>query len=165
LSTRIIGLDPGLRKTGWGVIDYELNRLSHVAHGVINVPQEASLAKRLDKLFEGLWQVIELYKPNQAAVEETFVNTNPLTTLKLGMARGIVMLVPARFGIEVGEYAPNKVKKSLCGAGHADKDQMMTMIKYLLPKSQNVTADSADALAVAICHGNHMQTNLKWRAA
>jgi crossover junction endodeoxyribonuclease RuvC len=151
---KLIGLDPGLRLTGWGVIDVEGNRLRHVAHGVIKVSVEGSLAARLHELFEGIAAVVAEQKPAEAAVEETFVNVNPGSTLKLGQARGVVMLAPARAGLPVFEYAANLVKKSVVGAGHADKRQIAMMVGRLLPGVE-ARADAADALAVAICHAHH----------
>ena len=154
---RLIGLDPGLRLTGWGVIDVEGNRLRHVAHGVIKVPADQSLAVRLCALFEAIAAVVAEQQPTEAAVEETFVNVNPGSTLKLGQARGVVMLAPARAGLPVFEYAANLVKKSVVGAGHADKHQIAMMVGRLLPGVE-ATADAADALAVAICHAHHRAT-------
>ena len=151
---RLIGLDPGLRLTGWGVIDVEGNRLRHIAHGVVKVATDRSLAERLHDLFEGVAVVIAAQQPLEAAVEETFVNVNPVSTLKLGQARGVVMLAPARAGLPVFEYATNLVKKSVTGAGHADKRQIAMMVGRLLPGVE-ATADAADALAVAICHAHH----------
>jgi crossover junction endodeoxyribonuclease RuvC len=161
---RLIGLDPGLRLTGWGVIDVEGNRLRHVAHGVIKVSVEGSLAVRLHELFEGIAAVVAEQKPLEAAVEETFVNVNPGSTLKLGQARGVVMLAPARAGLPVFEYAANLVKKSVVGTGHADKRQIAMMVGRLLPGVE-ATADAADALAVAICHAHHRATAQRVEAA
>jgi crossover junction endodeoxyribonuclease RuvC len=161
---RLIGLDPGLRLTGWGVIDVEGNRLRHVAHGVIRVSIEGSLAARLSELFEAIAAVVAEQKPTEAAVEETFVNINPGSTLKLGQARGVVMLAPARAGLPVYEYAANLVKKSVVGAGHADKRQIAMMVGRLLPGVE-ATADAADALAVAICHAHHRATAKRVEAA
>ena len=154
---RLIGLDPGLRLTGWGVIEVEGNRLRHVAHGVVKVAPAGTLAERLRELFEGVASVIETQRPIEAAVEETFVNVNPGSTLKLGQARGVVMLAPARAGLEVFEYSANLVKKSVVGAGHADKNQIAMMVSRLLP-GVVAKADAADALAVAICHAHHRAT-------
>ena len=154
---RLLGLDPGLRLTGWGVIDAEGNRLRHEAHGVVKVAGERSLAERLNDLFEGVVAVIAQQSPVEAAVEETFVNVNPSSTLKLGQARGVVLLAPARAGLPVFEYAANLVKKSVVGAGHADKRQVAMMVGRLLP-GVDATADAADALAVAICHAHHRAT-------
>jgi len=151
---RLIGLDPGLRLTGWGVIDVAGNRLRHVAHGVVRVAATATLADRLRELFEGVAAIVEAHRPTEAAVEETFVNVNPGSTLKLGQARGVVMLAPARAGLPVFEYAANLVKKSVTGVGHADKRQIAMMVGRLLPGIE-AESDAADALAVAICHAHH----------
>jgi crossover junction endodeoxyribonuclease RuvC len=161
---RLLGLDPGLRLTGWGVIDVDGNRLRHVAHGVVKVATEQSLAERLHELFEGVAAVIAAQQPLEAAVEETFVNVNPASTLKLGHARGVVMLAPAQAGLPVFEYAANLVKKSVVGAGHADKGQVAMMVGRLLP-GVVATADAADALAVAICHAHHRATAKRVEAA
>jgi crossover junction endodeoxyribonuclease RuvC len=161
---RLIGLDPGLRLTGWGVIDVDGNRLRHVAHGVIKVSVEGSLAARLHELFEGIAAIVAEQQPLEAAVEETFVNVNPGSTLKLGQARGVVLLAPARAGLPVFEYAANLVKKSVVGAGHADKRQIAMMVGRLLPGVE-ATADAADALAVAICHAHHRATAKRVEAA
>ncbi|MGE5151968.1 MAG: crossover junction endodeoxyribonuclease RuvC [Rhodospirillaceae bacterium] len=161
---RLIGLDPGLRLTGWGVIDVEGNRLRHVSHGVIKVSIEGSLAMRLHELFEGVAAIVAGQKPLEAAVEETFVNVNPGSTLKLGQARGVVLLAPARAGLPVFEYAANLVKKSVVGTGHADKRQIAMMVGRLLPGVE-ATADAADALAVAICHAHHRATAQRVEAA
>ena len=161
---RLIGFDPGLRLTGWGVIEVDGNRLRHVAHGVIKVPVDGSLARRLDNLFEGVLAALAEHKPEEAAVEETFVNVNPASTLKLGQARGVVLLGPARAGLPVFEYAANLVKKSVVGAGHADKRQVAMMVGRLLP-GVTATADAADALAIAICHAHHRATAKRVEAA
>ena len=161
---RLLGLDPGLRLTGWGVIDVEGNRLRHVAHGVVKVAGDRPLAERLNDLFEGVTAVILAHQPGEAAVEETFVNVNPASTLKLGQARGVVMLAPARSGLPVFEYAANLVKKSVVGTGHADKNQVAMMVGRLLPGVE-ATADAADALAVAICHAHHRATARRLAAA
>lgn len=161
---RLIGLDPGLRLTGWGVIDVEGNRLRHVAHGVVKVASDRSLAERLTDLFEGVTAILADHQPIEAAVEETFVNVNPGSTLKLGQARGVVMLAPARAGLPVFEYAANLVKKSVVGAGHADKRQVAMMVGRLLPGVE-ATADAADALAVAICHAHRRATARRVAAA
>lgn len=152
---RLIGFDPGLRLTGWGVVESDANRLSHVANGVIKTDPRADLSSRLAMLHHGLVDVMERYAPAEAAVEETFVNKNPNSTLKLGQARGIVLLVPALAGIPVGEYTPNLIKKSVVGSGHAAKEQVQMMVRTLLPGVDIANADSADALAVAICHAHH----------
>ncbi len=161
---RLIGLDPGLRLTGWGIIDVDGNRLRHVAHGVVRVAADQPLALRLNDLYEGISAVIEAQRPMEAAVEETFVNANPNSTLKLGQARGVVVLAPARHGLAVFEYAANLVKKSVTGAGHADKHQIAMMVGRLLPGVE-ATADAADALAVAICHAHHRETTRRIEAA
>ncbi len=161
---RLIGLDPGLRLTGWGVIEVEGNRLRHVAHGVVKVAPANTLAERLRELFDGVAGVIEAQCPLEAAVEETFVNVNPGSTLKLGQARGVVMLAPARAGLQVFEYSANLVKKSVVGSGHADKNQIAMMVSRLLP-GVDARADAADALAVAICHAHHRATARRIEAA
>ncbi len=152
---RLLGLDPGLRNTGWGVIDATDNRLRHVANGVVGTDARLSLAERLVQREEGLAAVIERFAPVEAAVEETFVNRNPGSTLKLGQARGIALLVPARAGLAVAEYPPNMVKKAVVGTGHAAKEQVQMMVRTLLPGCTITDADAADALAVAICHAHH----------
>ncbi|TNE58760.1 MAG: crossover junction endodeoxyribonuclease RuvC [Alphaproteobacteria bacterium] len=152
---RILGLDPGLRKTGWGVIEVEGARLSHVANGVVTSTQSLSLAERLVELYDGLSEVLTSFAPAEAAVEETFVNKDARATLKLGQARAMSLLVPARAGLRVFEYAPNLVKKSVVGSGHAGKDQIAMMVGVLLPKAEIVGPDAADALAVAITHAHH----------
>ncbi|MDE1147453.1 MAG: crossover junction endodeoxyribonuclease RuvC [Azospirillaceae bacterium] len=157
-TIRVLGLDPGLRNMGWGVIDVSGNRLTHVADGVVHSNDRDDLARRLVTLYEGLEDIIRAWTPDEAAVEETFVNKNPVSTLKLGQARGIALLAPARQGLPVSEYPPNLVKKSVVGAGHADKTQVQAMVRMLLPGFQLSKADAADALAVAICHAHHSQT-------
>ena len=152
---RLIGLDPGLRSTGWGVIAVQGNRLSYVADGVVRSNAKRPLAQRLMELRDGLAAVIREHQPDEAAVEETFVNVNAASTLKLGQARGVAMLVPARHGLRVAEYSPNMIKKSVVGAGHAAKEQVQMMVKTLLPGSIIESPDAADALAVAICHAHH----------
>ena len=154
-SIRIIGIDPGLRRTGWGVVDTDGVRLVYVASGVITSDSGDDLAFRLRSLFEGVTSVLASFKPREAAVEETFVNDNARATLKLGQARGIALLAPAMKGLSVAEYAPNVIKKSVVGAGHAEKQQIQAMIGFLLPKAKFESADEADALAIAICHANH----------
>ena len=155
MAIRLIGLDPGLRRSGWGVIEVEGNSLVHVASGAVTSDAKAPLAERLSQLFTALTDVISLHQPAEAAVEETFVNKNPASTLKLGQARGAVMLAPAQLGLPVAEYAANLIKKSLVGNGHADKNQIQAMINILLPGAKPETADAADALAVAVCHAHH----------
>lgn len=158
---RIIGIDPGLQRTGWGVLDARDNRLSFVAEGTLTTTPKAALSDRLVQLYDGLSQVLETWAPGEAAVEETFVNKNPTSTLKLGQARAVALLVPARRGLSVGEYSPNLVKKTVVGAGHAAKEQVLMMVKTLLPGSGNAGPDAADALAVAICHAHHRETNAR----
>ena len=153
----LIGLDPGLRRTGWGVIEAEGNRLSHVANGSVTSDDKADLGVRLKQLFEGLGEVLARYRPASAAVEETFVNKNPTTTLKLGQARGVVLLAPAVAGIPIAEYTPNMIKKALVGFGHADKDQVQFMVRRFMPGIVFESADAADALAIAICHAHNAQ--------
>lgn len=152
---RIIGIDPGLRRTGWGVIESDGVRLSYVASGYVASDSDDVLAYRLREIFEGVSGVLASFKPREAAVEETFVNTNARATLKLGQARGMALLAPAMKGLTVAEYPPNLIKKSVVGAGHAEKQQVQMMVKLLLPKAQFENADEADALAIAICHANH----------
>ncbi len=152
---RLIGIDPGLRQTGWGVVAVNDNRLTHIANGTVSSNGKLSLAERLRQLHDGLAKVICEYSPEEAAVEETFVNVNPITTLKLGQARGIALLVPAKAGIAVHEYTPNQVKKAVVGTGHAAKQQVAMMVKTLLPGCEIKSADTADALAVAICHAHN----------
>src|SRR5438046_605998 len=155
---RVLGLDPGLRHTGWGVIDVAGNRLSHVADGVVHAPVDLPLSERLVALFRQLNEVLERFRPDEAAVEETFVNKNPASTLKLGVARGVVLLVPAERGVPVAEYSANLVKKSVVGAGHAEKEQVQMMVRRLLPGCAIAEPDAADALAVAIGHAQHRET-------
>jgi crossover junction endodeoxyribonuclease RuvC len=154
---RILGIDPGLRRTGWGMIASEGNRLSFVACGSLATSQSEPLAVRLLTIHRGLSEVIEAHTPDEAAVEATFVNKDAAATLKLGQARGIAMLVPAIAGIRVAEYAPNLVKKTIVGAGHGEKAQVRMMIRVLLPKSDPRSDDAADALAIAVCHAHHRQ--------
>jgi crossover junction endodeoxyribonuclease RuvC len=154
-SIRIIGIDPGLRNLGWGIVDCEGTRLSFVACGSVHSDAKLSLADRLRQLHDGLAAVINAHQPHEAAVEETFVNRDPQSALKLGQARGVALLVPALAGLPVAEYAANLVKKTVVGAGHAEKAQVAMMVKVLLPKSEAKTADAADALALAICHSQH----------
>ncbi|HEY4204311.1 MAG TPA: crossover junction endodeoxyribonuclease RuvC [Xanthobacteraceae bacterium] len=155
---RILGIDPGLRRTGWGVIDIEGNRLIFVGCGSVETREGMALAERLLLIHQGLAQVLGDFRPGEAAVEQTFVNKDGVATLKLGQARGVAMLAPAVFGISVAEYAPNQVKKTVVGAGHADKNQIQVMLKILLPKADPKTPDAADALAIAITHAHHRQS-------
>jgi len=159
---RVLGLDPGLRHTGWGVIDVSGNRLSHVADGVVHAPVGLPLAERLVSLFRQINDVLERFRPDEAAVEETFVNKNPASTLKLGVARGVVLLAPAERGLPVAEYSANLVKKTVVGAGHAEKEQVQMMVRRLLPGCTIAAADAADALAVAICHAHQVATARAW---
>ena len=153
-STRIIGIDPGLQRTGWGLVEISGNRLTFVAAGTIRSTASMRLANRLRQIHEGLATVIGDHLPEEAAVETTFVNHDGAATLKLGQARGVAMLAAALAGLEVAEYAPNAVKKAVVGAGHADKAQIQMMVKTLLPRAVYDTADAADALAIAICHAH-----------
>src|SRR5260221_14472733 len=161
---RLLALDPGLRHTGWGVIEVAGNRLPHVAAAVAHSDGKQSLAERLVALFRQLNEILDRYRPDEAAVEETFVNKTPASTLKLGVARGVVLLAPAERGIPVAEYSANLIKKSVVGVGHADKQQIEMMVRRLLPGAAIEAADAADALAVAICHAHHAQTQRAWSA-
>lgn len=151
----ILGVDPGLNRCGWGLVASEGSRLAHVAHGVIKPPPHQQLASRLHDVFEGLCAVIEQYDPSEAAVEETFVNSNARAALALGQARGVALAAAARAGILVAEYAPATIKKAVVGAGHADKTQIAFMVRRLLPTAGDMSADAADALGVAVCHAAH----------
>jgi crossover junction endodeoxyribonuclease RuvC len=162
---RILGIDPGLRATGWGVVAAGGARLGHVANGVIATDDADDTATRLARLFETLTAVIARERPDAAAVEETFVNVNPATTLKLGLARGVALLAPARAGLAVAEYASTAVKKSVVGVGQAAKPQVQAMVRRLLPGVALAGPDAADALAVAICHAHHLETAAAWHAA
>jgi len=155
---RLIGLDPGLKTTGWGVIDMAGARLIHVANGSVASDAKAPIGERLVEIYEGLAAVIARLSPNEAAVEETFVNTNAASTLRLGLARGVVILAPARAGLPVAEYSANAIKKTVVGFGHAEKPQVQAMVRRLLPGVALAGADAADALAVAICHAHHAST-------
>jgi crossover junction endodeoxyribonuclease RuvC len=155
---RILGIDPGLRRTGWGVIETEGNRLIFIGCGSVEPADGLPLASRLLAIHQGLARVLADFAPVEAAVEQTFVNKDGAATLKLGQARGVAMLAPAMAGIAVAEYAPNQVKKTVVGAGHADKNQILMMLKILLPKADPQSADAADALAVAITHAHHRQS-------
>jgi crossover junction endodeoxyribonuclease RuvC len=161
---RLLGLDPGLRKTGWGIIEAVDGRLRHVANGTVGSDGALDTATRLVQLYDGIRAVIEQWAPEAAAVEETFVNKNPSSTLKLGLARGVVLLAPAHAGLKVAEYPTNLVKKAVVGAGHADKEQIQVMVRHLLPAVEIDGPDAADALAVAICHAHHAATFDRWRA-
>jgi len=155
VAVRIIGIDPGLRRTGWGIVDCAGMRLVHVADGVATSDDGLGLGERLVQLRDQLVAVIAAWQPQEAAVEETFVNRDARATLKLGQARGIAMMVPAAAGLAVAEYAPNMVKKSVVGSGHAEKEQIRHMVGVLLPRAKPASADAADALAIAICHAHH----------
>ena len=160
---RVLGLDPGLRHTGWGVVDVAGNRLIHVADGVVHAPVDQPLATRLVALFRQVIEVLERFRPDEAAVEETFVNKNPASTLKLGVARGVVLLAPAERGLPVAEYSANLVKKAVVGAGHAEKSQVQMMVRRLLPGCAIDEPDAAVALAVAICHAHYAGTRRAWQ--
>jgi len=155
---RILGIDPGLRRTGWGMVVIEGNRLSFVACGSVASDDKVSLSLRLVSIHDGLQQVVAAHAPDEAAVEATFVNRDAVATLKLGQARGIAMLVPALAGLPVAEYAPNLVKKTIVGAGHCEKVQIRMMVKVLLPKADPQSDDAADALAIAVTHAHHRQS-------
>ena len=161
---RVIGIDPGLRRTGWGVIEVAGNRITHVANGVCT-SEGSALAARLLMLHDGLTAILARYCPDQAAVEQTFVNKDAVGTLKLGQARGIALLVPARAGLTVAEYAPNAVKKVVVGVGHADKRQVEHMVRLQLPGVEIVGADASDALAIALCHAHHAKFGGRLEAA
>jgi crossover junction endodeoxyribonuclease RuvC len=163
-AIRIIGIDPGLRNTGWGVIDSLGNSLRFVASGTVKSDNKLDLASRLNQLYDGLESILHEFQPFEAAVENTFVNKDATATLKLGQARGIAMLAPARAGLRVGEYAPNAVKKAVIGVGHGDKKQIVMMVKMLIPKATFDSDHAADALAIAICHAHH-RTSPAWRMA
>ena len=162
---RLIGLDPGLRNTGWGVIETDGHALRHVADGTVHSDGDAPIAARLVQLYDGVLELIERWRPSEAAVEETFVNRNPESTLKLGLARGVVLLAPAKAGLPVSEYAPKRVKKSVVGTGSASKEQVQAMIATLLPGARIAGADAADALAVAVCHAHFIQARGAYGAA
>ncbi len=157
-AVRIIGIDPGLRHTGWGIIEADGSRLSYVADGAVHSVNEDDLAVRLLQIHQQILAVLDEFKPDEAAIEETFVNKDARATLKLGQARGVVMLAPVLRKIGVSEYAPNVIKKTVVGNGHAEKDQVKHMVKILLPRAELKTADSVDALAIAICHAHHRGT-------
>ena len=163
-AIRIIGIDPGLRNSGWGVVESLGNSLRFVASGTVKSDGKLDLASRLKQLYDGLESVLHFYQPFEAAVENTFVNKDATATLKLGQARGIAMVVPARAGLRVAEYAPNAVKKAVIGVGHGDKKQIHMMVKVLMPKATFDSDHAADALAIAICHAHH-RTSPAWRMA
>lgn len=155
---RVLGIDPGLRNMGWGVIEAQGSRLSHIANGICH-SSKGDLATRLLSLHDQLTEVVAQYQPDTAAVEQTFVNKDAVATLKLGQARGIALLVPAQAGLEIGEYAPNAVKKTVVGVGHAAKSQIDHMVRLQLPGVEIAGADAADALAIAMCHAFHAQSS------
>jgi crossover junction endodeoxyribonuclease RuvC len=155
---RILGIDPGLRRTGWGVVAIDGNRLSFLACGSLATDSAAGLAAKLLAIHDGLREVVREHAPDEAAVEATFVNKDASATLKLGQARGIAMLVPAIAGLPVAEYAPNLVKKTIVGAGHGEKAQIRMMIGVLLPTADPQSTDAADALAIAVCHAHHRRS-------
>ena len=157
-AIRILGIDPGLRRTGWGVIEADGNRLVYVACGSAEPDAAASLADRLVSLHDALGHVVAEFRPDEAAVEATFVNKDAAATLKLGQARGIALVVPAKAGVMVAEYAPNLVKKTIVGVGHCDKSQIRMMLSVLLPKATPGSHDAADALAIAITHAHHRRS-------
>ena len=152
---RLLGLDPGLQRTGWGVVSVSGSRLVHVASGIVRSNRSGSIAERLAELHRGLIEVIAAHEPDEAVVEESFVNRNPDSTLKLGLARGAVLLAPALADLSVTEYAPNRIKKAVVGVGHADKRQVQVMVGRLLAVATTFPSDAADALAVAICHAHY----------
>ncbi len=157
-TIRILGIDPGLRRTGWGLVTISGNALSFVASGTVRAPLDGELAQRLVALHEGLAAVVAEYGPHEAAVEQTFVSRGAASSLKLGAARGVALLSPALAGVLVAEYAPNAIKKAVVGAGHAEKVQIRAMVRVLLPRAEFDTDDAADALAIAICHAHHRQS-------
>ncbi len=161
-AVRLLGLDPGLRFTGWGILEADGNRLRHLADGVIATDSAMSVPDRLCALHQALSALIESFKPDEAAVEETYVNRNGTATLKLGYARGVALLVPALAGLPVAEYGAKHVKLSVVGTGGADKEQVAMMVRRLLPGATLKRADASDALAVAICHAHHRATNNAW---
>jgi len=152
----IIGIDPGLIKTGWGIINKIDNQVKYIASGTIKTNTKLSLSERLLNIYNEVNELIKTYKPNNFSIEETFVNNNPLSSLKLGHARGVTILAAALNNIPVFEYSPNLVKKTLTGAGKAEKQQMVAMIKYIFPCISPKTEDEADALCIAVCHCNHI---------
>jgi crossover junction endodeoxyribonuclease RuvC len=154
-AIRILGIDPGLRRTGWGIVEIEGNRLSFLGCGRVETDDKQALASRLAAIHAGLVQVIAQFVPQEAAAEATFVNKDASATLKLGQARGVALLAAAQAGLSVAEYAPNLVKKTIVGAGHGDKAQIRMMIGVLLPKADPETEDAADALAIAVTHAHH----------
>ncbi|MBQ7674250.1 MAG: crossover junction endodeoxyribonuclease RuvC [Alphaproteobacteria bacterium] len=152
---RILGIDPGLHITGWGVIDFDGFRLKHIAHGTIVSKTSEDISDRLANIFKKLSDIIEEQTPDEVSIEKVFVNINPESSLKLGMARGVALCVPSVMGLKVYEYTPNKIKKTVVGSGHATKDQISIMVQKLLHDCGSVKLDAADALAIAICHAHH----------
>ena len=161
---RVLGIDPGLRSMGWGIIDIAGSRISHVANGTCRSTGK-DLAKRLLSLYVQLFEVVELWQPEAAAVEQTFVNKDAVATLKLGQARAVALIVPAKVGLEVSEYAPNTVKKTVVGVGHADKKQVEHMVRLQLPGAKITGSDAADALAIALCHAHFRSSKSVLEAA
>lgn len=161
---RILGIDPGLRRTGWGLITAQGSKLTYGDCGVVTSDGDLPLALRLRELHEGITRIVRDFSPDEVSVEETFVNKDAQATLKLGHARAIALLVPALAGVPVFEYAANLIKKSVCGSGHAEKVQIQAMVRFLLPKAEFKVADAADALAIAITHVNHRGAHALKRA-
>ena len=161
---KIIGFDPGLTTTGWGLIENFKNREFYITHGLIRSNEQKKLSIRLNLIYENVFQLVKKYSPDFIAVEKIFSNKNPSSTLKLGKARAIIFLVAGMCGIEVFEYSPNTVKKNLVGYGHAEKQQMIEMIKRFFPDLKTIDHNAADALAVAICHSMHMQSKINFIA-
>lgn len=155
VPVRILGIDPGLRRTGWGVVTATGTKLAYVDCGVVTSDGDLPLALRLRELYEGITRIVGAFQPDEVSVEETFVNKDAQATLKLGHARAVALLVPALAGLPVAEYAANLVKKTVAGNGHAEKVQIQAMVKFLLPKAEFKLADAADALAIAITHASH----------
>lgn len=164
-TIRILGIDPGLRHTGWGIVEQTGARLAHIAHGVISVDPKLGMAARLAGIFSAIDAIASEYTPDAAGVEETLVNANPRSALKLGQARGVAMAALARAGLPVSEFAPRKIKLSVVGTGKADKNQVMFMVQRLLPRAGEMKEDAADALACAICAAHHLPLDLKRGAA
>jgi crossover junction endodeoxyribonuclease RuvC len=162
---RLMGFDPGLRRTGWGVIESDGWRLGHLGNGVVVSRDDQPIERRLADIHRGLRALLDEWRPEEAAVEESFVNANPGSTLKLGQVRGVVLLAPGLHGIPVFEYAPNQVKKAVVGAGHAAKEQIHLMVRHLLPGVTLAGPDAADALAVAICHAHRASVLRRWNQA
>ena len=159
---RLLGIDPGLRVTGWGMIEAEGNRLRHIADGVIATDSATSVPERLKMLHDALAMLLARHRPDEAAIEETYVNRNGTATLKLGYARGVALLAPALAGIPVTEYAAKSVKLAVVGTGGAEKAQVQMMVRRLLPGAAIRRTDAADALAVAICHAHHRASRMAW---